>query len=235
MPFGNLKLELHIDDWIQQNLYFLDIYEDAELKVMGHNLSSDSTFIDIGANFGLYSLSASQKITKEGEILCFEPFPQNYRALTNNISRNNLSMVTAENMAIGDQEGSLKLYYNPNEYNLGMVSANYIENADFHKVEMISLDSYLNSNPRQRIDFIKIDVEGFEYQALLGMKNTLAQFGPLILIEILDEMDSKENANNVHIFLVELGYKKHYIDDKGSLSDTNVNNNRKNYLYQKSA
>ena len=233
VSFGNLGLELHIDDWIQQNIYFLGTYEAAELKLLNQHLSENSTFIDIGANFGLYTLSAAEKISDTGKIICFEPFPENFQALTKNITRNKLSMITAENMAIGDQRGMLKLYYQPSENNLGMVSATHLENSKVHEVEVLSLDDYLENRDVDKIDFIKIDVEGFEYRVLFGMKKTLATYSPKILIEIFDTDEVKMENQNTHNFLIEMGYAKHFIDDEGNLSDQNMNPIRKNYFYQK--
>jgi len=233
VSFGSLKIKLHIDDWIQQNIYFLGEYEGAELKLLNQHLASNSTFIDIGANFGLYTLSASKKITNSGKIICFEPYPENYQALMNNISINNLSKITAENKAVGDSQGKLKLYYQPNENNLGMVSASYIENSVVHEVEVISIDEYLKTQPLNKIDLIKIDVEGFEYQVLSGMKKALSTYSPKILIEIFDVDDSNIDGQKAHNFLTQLGYKKHFIDDNGKLSNKNMNTNRKNYFYQK--
>ena len=233
VSFGNLRINLHIDDWIQQNIYFLGTYEGAELKVLNEHLSENSAFIDIGANFGLYSLSASKKITNSGKIICFEPYPENYQALMKNISINNLSKIITENKAVGDSQGKLKLYYQPNENNLGMVSASYIENSVVHEVEVISLDKYLETQPLNKIDLIKIDVEGFEYHVLSGMKKTLSTYSPKILIEIFDVDDSNIDGQKAHDFLTQMGYTKHFIDDNGKLSNKNMNTNRKNYFYQK--
>ncbi len=233
VSFQNVKFELHIEDWIQQNIYFLGAYESAELNLLKRHLSEDSVFVDIGANFGLYSLVASQKITNSGKIICFEPFPKNYAALKKNISLNSKSYIISENIALGDKKDELSLYYQPNEKNLGMVSANFMENSKTIEVDVMSFDEYVNENGVDKIDFIKIDVEGFENQVITGMKKTLELFSPMILIEIFDEGIIKSNHNNAHDYLTHIGYSKYFIDDFGNLTSENTNANRKNYLYKK--
>ena len=68
-----------------------------------------------------------------------------------------------------------------------MVSANFMENSKTIEVDVMSFDEYVNENGIDKIDFIKIDVEGFENQVIIGMKKTLELFSPMILIEIFDE------------------------------------------------
>ena len=233
VSFQNVKFELHIEDWIQQNIYFVGAYERAELNLLNRHLSENSVFVDIGANFGLYSLVASQKITNSGKIICFEPFPKNYAALKKNISLNGISYITSENIALGDKKDELSLYYQPTEKNLGMVSANFMENSKTIEVDVMSFDEYVNENGIDKIDFIKIDVEGFENQVIMGMKKTLELFSPMILIEIFDEGLINSNHHNAHDYLTRIGYSKYFIDDFGNLSSENTNPIRKNYFYKK--
>lgn len=232
---NDINLMLHVDDWLQQQLYFFGEYEKAELKMLEKFLMSDSVFIDIGANLGLYSLYASSLMGENGTVVCFEPFSTNYRLLKQNISLNSNLNIRAENMAIGETDGLINLYYDEKDRNLGMVSSDMTEYTHSEAVKAVSLDSYLNGKSFEKIDFIKIDIEGHEYAALLGMKNTLARFHPTLLIEILEEDKPKSNSNKKKIidFLESFGYRKYFIDDDGSLSETEKNPKRMNYIFTK--
>ena len=231
VPFKGLRIVLHIDDWIQQNIYFLGDYEKAELNSIENFLQEDSNFIDIGANFGLYTLYASRIIKDKGQIISFEPFSQNYNALSRNATLNNLTHVCLEKIAIGEQADTIHLYYDEQEQNLGMASAKPVENGIKEEVPVTSLDLYLKDKSLSKIDLIKIDIEGFEFAALRGMKETLEAYSPALLIEIFD--NDAYNSNEVQSFLENLGYQKYYIDDKGNVQKTEVNPNRMNYIFIK--
>jgi hypothetical protein len=112
-----------------------------------------------------------------------------------------------------------------------MVSTTPIDGGLKEEVEMVSIDSFLEGRQLSAIDLIKIDIEGFEYSALLGMKKTLVSYKPAILIEILAENSSDTNRKNIHDFLHSLGYSKYFIDDLGKLSKTESNPNRFNYIF----
>lgn len=226
--YNGFKLKLYIDDWIQENIFFLREYESAEMKAMNHFLKKDSVFLDIGGNIGLYSLIASKTIQNEGKIYSFEPFSINNKRFHANIQLNQITNIQLEKLAVGDTNGNIHLYYNEAESNLGMVSTKQVDKAIQEEVQIVSIDNYLRINNIDAVDFIKIDVEGFEYAVLQGMENTLTQFHPPILIELLD---ADENAQKVEVFLVNLDYKKNYIDDNGNLFDTEKQGKRKNYIF----
>ena len=226
-----LTLYLHIDDWIQQHMYFLGGYEEAELKAVEQFLTADSVFIDIGANIGLYTLFAANAINENGQVISFEPFTPNFNSLTKNVSLNNFSTICLEKMAIGAKDGLINLYYDEKEKNLGMASSITLEKGVQEEVKLTALDSYLETKSLAKIDLIKIDIEGFEYAALLGMRNTLTKFRPTLLIEILKSTKSANHKSNCEQLLTSLGYHKYYIDDAGRLSKNEVNTNRMNYVY----
>ncbi len=229
VKFNNKYLIVHIDDWIQQNIYFLGEYEKAELKILDKYLTNNSVFIDIGANFGLYSIYASRFIGINGQIISFEPFENNFNSLITNIKINNLSNIKAEKIAIGETNGTTELYYDEQEKNLGMVSVKFLKNSIHEKVKKVSLDSYFKNNPVNKIDLIKIDIEGYEYNALLGMRDLLKKFHPILIIEILENC---KNEENIITYLERLDYKRNYIDDNGDLSDYKTNTNRMNYVFK---
>lgn len=228
--YKGLKINLHLDDWIQQNIFFVGDYEKAELQTLNKFLKSDSVFIDIGANFGLFSLCASKLIRDDGKIISFEPFPQNYQSLVQNVKLNNLTQIVTVNAAIGQEVGKLTMYYDEKEQNLGMASARPLDNGTVVEVDIFTLDSYLELNPVDKIDYIKIDVEGFELAVLNGMKNSLEKFKPNLLIEIFDQEINEQHVE-IHDLLYSIGYLKHFIDDDGKLRDVSTNKVRKNYLF----
>lgn len=228
--YKGFQLELQLDDWIQENIYLLGDYESAELNTLKQFLNTDSVFLDIGANFGLFTLNAANSISESGKIISFEPFPKNFEALLRNVNSNNLNQVQLVKSAVGNENTTIELYLDEKENNLGSVSALPIENAIIEKVQSISIDSFLKDSSIKKIDFVKIDVEGFEYNVLLGMKETLKIHKPTLLIEIFNDENS-ENENNINSLLIDLGYSKLFIKDDGTLSKTPIQQERCNYIF----
>ena len=133
-----------------------------------------------------------------------------YNILDKNVKLNQLeAVVETHNVGLGNESGRAKIkYFNPDE-----LGATQIEESDSGNIVLCRLDDFEFDN----IDFVKIDVESFEYNLLLGAKKTLAKHSPIIFIEIFDELYDKVNR-----LLNELGY--HQVEE---ISHTN-------YLYNKS-
>ncbi len=231
----SIKLELHIDDWIQENIYFLDTYEEAELKYIQSSINEGNTFIDIGANIGVHTLFASKLVKKKGRVISFEPFSKNHKSLTRNISLNNSQNITIENIAISDKEKTIEIYYDKEDSNLGMASSFLTKFSSSEKTQAISLDSYVEGRSIEKIDFIKLDIEGGEYLALLGMKKVLTTYYPKLLVEILEEgsESNSDNKKDIINYLEGIGYILYFIDDNGKLSLVEKNKDRMNFAFVK--
>ncbi len=233
----NIKIELHLNDWIQQNIYFLGGYEDVELNLINQLLNEGDTFIDIGANIGLYSLVAARKIGEKGKVIAFEPFPLNNTRLCKNVALNNLKNISIESKAVSDQNGSLLIQSNEKDGNQGMASAFLDNYSSQFEVPKIALDEYVEANNISQIDLIKIDIEGGEYLALKGMKTILSELKPTLLIEIDPSILAKTpySERDILQLLTDFNYKQYFITDSSQLSEHQTNPKRKNYLFKPQA
>ncbi|MFC6266934.1 FkbM family methyltransferase [Frigoriflavimonas asaccharolytica] len=207
---NNIKIHLDLNDWIQQQIYFLGDYEKNEIDFLYQYLKEGDTFVDIGGNIGLFSLNASKILEKSGEIFSFEAFLPNYNIFGENIKFNNFNNIHLENLAISDEIGKLEIFYDDNENNVGMASA-YLK--DFNKklsVDCTTLDEFVKENKILEIKLIKIDIEGGEYKALIGMQNVLKNLKPTLIMEVNDI--ALKNANQSEAIIIELlakiGYSK---------------------------
>tara|TARA_R110001583_G_scaffold34847_6_gene116638 strand:+ start:9059 stop:9499 length:441 start_codon:yes stop_codon:yes gene_type:complete len=135
---------------------------------------------------------------------------------------------------VGEKDELIDLYYNSKEKNLGMVSTHFSEFSENEIANCVSLDNYFRQSSIKKVDFIKIDIEGYEFSALLGMKNILLKFHPILLIEILeDNKQLSTNKKTIIDFLEDIEYKQYFIDGKGNLSKTEINHSRMNYIFTK--
>lgn len=124
------------------------------------------TVIDVGANIGFYTAFMANIVGEKGRVYAFEPSPHNFNLLKKYNNNNNVTLVQA---AVGDTTGEIVLYVSDK---LNVDHQTYETDEIREKVNVLSyrLDDYLKN---EKVDFIKMDIQGFEYQALLGMKNIL--------------------------------------------------------------
>lgn len=130
--------------------------------------------IDVGANVGDYS-STVLACNVSSRILAFEPHPKNYLKLTERINSENFS---AYNFAVGNENGTLNLYdYKSQDGSKHasifrkVISDLHKSKSSTHKVEIIALGEFLEKKGVQKIDLLKIDVEGNEFDVLVGIKD----------------------------------------------------------------
>jgi len=143
------------------------------------HLPRNGVFLDVGANIGLYGVPAGAAVGPRGAVICFEANPRTYRYLTRNLARNRRANVMAENLAVGAESGEIRIATGAR--NAGEVHvATAVEEGEV--VPMVSLDAYCTSHGIDRVDYIKIDVEGFEASVLAGARRILAE-NPDILVQ----------------------------------------------------
>ena len=172
-------------------------YEYEMLKDIFESLLPGDVIIDVGANIGNHSLFIAKFCNPE-QIYSFEPFQYSFNLLKKNIEINHFeNKITPIPYAVGSKptKGAMLIR---DENNIGMTQ--FIETND-GDIEAITLDEYFGDN-LQRLDLIKIDVEGMDLEVLKGAKNLLNKYHPKIYIECLD----KSSYMNVSNFLSQFGY-----------------------------
>lgn len=208
-------LNLNLEDWIQQSLFFTGEYEEKEIKYLENTLKEGDVLIDVGANIGLFSSVAAISVGEKGKVYSFEPMKKTYNALLETIHLNKFKNITTENIAVSDKKQIIELHINDSEKNSGMASA-YSKNSTYTEdVQAFSLDEYFLDKKINSIKLIKIDIEGGEYLALLGMMNLLKKFKLILLIEI--NPDNPFGKEKIESLLFGIGYKTYFIGDKGEV------------------
>jgi FkbM family methyltransferase len=157
------------------------------------------TVVDIGAHMGRYTITSSKSVGASGRVIAVEAHPYNFRLLQDNLRLNKLTNVCTLNLAVYSKKARLKLYL-PDE-DLGYTGhhslmTNYLATKDrkqiegrYIEVEADTLDNLLRSKGITSVNWIKIDVEGAEYEVLKGAMETLAESKD---ISILVEVHGKE-------------------------------------------
>lgn len=227
--FNDFYLNIHLQEWIQQQIFLLNGYEKNEIAYLNKNAHFINTFIDIGSNIGFYSLQLASR-NKKVIIYAFEPLELNYNQLVKNINLNSFDNIITNRLAIGQKNTIAEITYNLKNNNLGEASIANNNGDQKEIVSVITLDSFFVKE-KVKIDLIKIDIEGYELSALNGMENILKNYKPDILIELNVEQDKKQCAE-IDLLLSNLGYHSNIISESGELQKCLINLNRNgNYFY----
>lgn len=152
-----------------------------EIDLLKKHIKPGNTVLDIGANIGFYAAILSELVGPNGQVHCFEPDERNFSYLQK--ASRGLANLYLQNAAVGPESGEISIYtskelnvdhrtYKPEEYDKEL------------KIKSLSVDDYLSAlSPKNtKVDFIKMDIQGFEMQAIKGMSKTLDNNPDLKLI-----------------------------------------------------
>lgn len=185
-------------------------WEPEETEFVEKNLRPGMVFVDIGANIGYYSVIASSLVGRMGTVFAFEPDPKNFALLQRNVAENQCQNVVTVQKAVSAATRQLSLYrskdnfgdhrtYEPRDTNVrpGRLKPSAVA------VEAISLDECLASR-QTSVDFVKMDIQGSEYDAFAGMRKTLQQNSDVTILTEFWPMGSKQAGAAPRAFLAEV-------------------------------
>jgi len=202
------------DIGISRELQIFKTHEPLTTKLTSKILEKGMTCLDIGANIGYYAFLESKAIGENGKVIAIEPSPINFKQLKQNLELNNSSNVEIYNFAIGDKEDKVEFIVSKLS-NLSYVAASrrkIPEDAQIIEVPMIKMDDFVEEKKLSKVDFVRMDVEGYEINVFDGMWDTIKKFKPIIQMEFhIPPIDQKEQLK-FFTTLKDLGYEiKHYI------------------------
>lgn len=179
------------DEVIGRRLIAAGVHEDEVTAVLMRYLKPDTRFVDVGANIGFYSLLAASRCP-QGKVFSFEPDARNFRLLQTSIAYNGFeSIITAYPFAVSDEDTTITVSDLGNAPNSGARFTAKDEevlrqkvhgpNPQFRRVRAVTLDALM---PDEKVDILKIDIEGHEPFALRGMAGLLKRNRPVIFAEL---------------------------------------------------
>ncbi|MBN1210487.1 MAG: FkbM family methyltransferase [Myxococcaceae bacterium] len=150
----------------------------SDLELIEPHLRPGMTVFDVGANIGYLAMYLRRRIGASGQLYCFEPEPTNFAELEANLRRNHLDNCHAVQLAVGATEGTVT-------FNPGLNGFVAPEGAAGIPVPVTPLDRFIEQRGLPRVDFVKIDVEGFEVDVLGGMSALLSRPDkPILYVEV---------------------------------------------------
>jgi FkbM family methyltransferase len=189
-------------------------YEEDELLMQYSLIEENDVVFDIGGNYGWYSIHIAKKFPNN-KIYTFEPLPNTFSTLINNINLNDTQNINPINIGLSKEKGEFTFYCDPNlTVNASLTNVGENSNAIEVKCKVDVLDSFVMENSIKKLDFIKCDIEGAELFALLGAKKSILEFKPKIFIEMLRKWSAKfgYHPNDIISYLKDLGYSCYIIN-----------------------
>ena len=208
---ADVRLACDLEQTIQRHIYFWGGYEEESCYHWIKLAQRSRVVFDIGANVGLYSLLAASA-NPESKVYAFEPTPEMVTCLADNIRLNDMPNVIVEPMAVGSHQGKafLRLCSGSDGTNEGMNYVTYARQDDSDlPVQVTSLDGYCQDRRIGRIDLLKMDIEGGEYEALRGAQGLLrAQAIDCIFLELIEwaAKRSGHSTTEIQMLLRGAGY-----------------------------
>lgn len=213
---------------IGEKLFYYGKFEENELLLCERYIKEDSIVLDIGANIGLHSLSFAQ-MAPYGRVIAFEPSLPTFELLVMNVTGK--SNVLPINMAISDSVGILDFFQASDNAYSSLVNTKRKDIVKVSKVECTKTDEIVEKLKLPRVDFIKIDVEGLEFNVLKGMEKVIKKYHPVIFCEIYQGKASNLEPDATVRYLIDKKYNAYVMRD-GRLDEYKKHEDRfYNYLF----
>lgn len=225
---GGAKFVCDLGEHMGSQIFWRDHYSGDQLKVLDSLLRPGSVFVDLGANQGEFTVFAASRVGECGRVFAFEPSPMVVQRLLRNVALNGFTHVSIEQMAVSDKPGHLDLFTPVDSFEDGTINAGlpslysraHGENNVATKVPVTTLDAWQRERGIERVDVIKLDIEGAELPALKGGEELIRRFRPALIIELNSKTCDAAGYTQDDLvdWLLGQGYSLSRIGANGSLS-----------------
>lgn len=234
VEINNQKIYLDYNDSLCLSLN--KKYEFLEYSLIRKYLQKDNVVFDIGAHIGYYTLNFASLVGDKGKVFSFEPNPTNFTLLKKNVEINNHNNVNLFQKAISNFNGNIRLYISDFSSGMHRIHESKFCN-DFIEIESVRLDDFVKNHEIKKIDFLKIDVEGAEFDVLKGMTNIIHNNKSLkILVEFSPYSITEHGSDPIEFLknLINHGFQLYDIDEKKQIiKNTDLDALQKKYTVKK--
>jgi FkbM family methyltransferase len=207
-----LRLDLDLRDNLQRTLYFTGTYEPGLLALLERELRPGDVVLDVGAHVGVHALTAARRLRAlgGGRVIAFEPAPDSAATARAAAARNGLAVEVVRS-GLGDADGEIELRGDPRyPGDDAGVRSQFGDGDVVARAPVTTFDAWAAKTGLDRLDVVKVDIEGAEVLALRGMQTTLKQLRPrLLAIEIKDVVMQRGPGDEAALraLLAECGYE----------------------------
>lgn len=221
-----------IDVKLRGGLRFLGFIRrtEAEEHFLSNLDLNGKTIYDIGSHIGIWTIFFAKSSAKAGQVIAFEPNPETYAKLRTNVDLNGINNVKILAIGIGDRQVKKTLVVRHHNSGTGTMDekmqAHILKERGSRslQVDVDTLDGCIEAYNLPKPDFIKIDIEGMEYYALLGMSETISKFNPKLFIEIhgADKNRKIDNIRRIVEYLDIHGYSVYHVESEQTITNENA-------------
>lgn len=225
---GNLRIRLDTSSFIEWQIFFYGRYEPEIVELIRATCKPGGTSIDAGANVGCHALIMAECTGDSGRVLALEPHPRGFERLRANVEMNGLAQVETLRTAAGAEIGLMHLYA-PAPAHHGAGKATLYEGnlaldpgaaaaMECLEVPVTTIDRLMFARECERLDLIKIDVEGHEMPSLRGARETIARLRPTVIFEYTAEYWQNAGATftDARAFFEAQRYDLRYVTPHGA-------------------
>ena len=220
--YGGLKLRLNLGNDLSRQQFVAGCLDPNEFALLDKLLTPGMVFLDAGANEGWYTVFAAHRVGNTGTVWAFEPSTREMEHLAANVRLNGLANVRPFCLALADEDTHAELLVAGNEHSGHNTLGQLVYESELSSREPVlvrRLDSLLQENSLDRLDFLKIDTEGAEARVLAGARAALSRFRPLILLEVNDPSLKAQGSSRESLihFLESQAYRLYLFDPVSGL------------------
>jgi FkbM family methyltransferase len=200
--------DLDLDEMIDSALYFEGSWEIETRDTLASILRPGMVALDVGANMGYYTLLFARLLGDNGLVVAFEPTAWACAKLLRNIELNGFTNIKVEKLALSDKSGTRQVAPDERAFRASWAFSGAPARSATESVAFQTLDSYMHATDMATVDFIKIDVDGYEYRVVNGALETIRAHRPVVLIEIGGETMGQlgDSRQDLVALLDQLGY-----------------------------
>jgi FkbM family methyltransferase len=179
-------VDLRARGGLARRLFVTRQFEPAETAFLHSAVRPGMTAVDAGANIGFITINLAKAVTTQGRVVAFEPEPNNFFHLSHNVSNNGHANVTAINAAVGDHCGSVELCKSSENFGDHRLNQEQLANDEVHServsVRMTTIDDTLDELGISSVQFLKMDIQGYEVYAHRGMKRMMQRSPDIVVM-----------------------------------------------------
>lgn len=216
------KLRLYLGNDLSKQLFVSGCIDPNEFVLLDRLLAPGMVFIDVGANEGVYAVFASARVGGTGAVWAVEPSRREMQRTGANLELNAIGNVRSFPVALADSDGEGRLLVAGYEHEGHNTLGAFIYDTVLLREEIVQLrrlDTLVAEFGLDRVDIMKLDVEGAELRALVGARECIRRFRPFVLFEANDRALRQQGTNRDEVikFLVSQSYRLYLFDPRTGL------------------